>query len=332
MSLSRRDLLMAAPLAAAATSSTATAAPGPPASKPVRPSVICLFSKHLPTLPAKPLAQAVKSLGFTGIDLTVRPDGHVKPATVEKDLPPFIEAIRAEGLSVPLVTTVLLSADDPTARPILATSGKLGVPLFKPGYYKYEYKDVRQELRQAGAQLKGLAALSKQHKVQLGFHNHGDCLGGPIWDAVSIVDPLDPKWAGYYLDTRHVFAEGGQSAWKVATHLVGPRVKAVSVKDFHWRKGASGWEIAKVPLGEGHGRRGRRAGHPGPPQLQRPALPAPRIQDRRRPRRRPQSRRPRPRLPQEAARYGVRRRLNHVPLGRQDNATGDHPRWQEPHL
>jgi sugar phosphate isomerase/epimerase len=255
MTLTRRDLLLAPPLAAAAVSSQASAATGgsgtKPAGKPTRPGPICLFSKHLPTLQAKQLAQAVKSLGFTGVDLTVRPDGHVKPDTVARDLPPFIETIRAEGLAVPLVTTVLLSADDPTARPILATSGKLGVPLFKPGYYKYEYKDVRRELRQAGAQLKGLAALSKQHKVQLGFHNHGDCLGGPVWDAVSIVDPLDPKWTGYYLDTRHVFAEGGQSAWKAATHLVGPRVKAVSVKDFHWSKGAKGWEIAKVPLGQG---------------------------------------------------------------------------------
>ena len=235
----------------AAAAAPQTGAPTTPSARPMRPGPICLFSKHLPTLQGKDLARAIKGVGFTGVDLTVRPDGHVKPESVEKDLPPAIDAIRAEGLVVPLVTTVLLSADEPSARPILATAGKLQVPLFKPGYFKYAYKDVKRELQAAGASLRGLAALAKRSKVQLGFHNHGDCLGGPVWDAVSIVDPLDPRWAGYYFDTRHAFAEGGQSAWKVSTHLVGPRVKAVSVKDFHWEKTAKGWGIKKVPLGQG---------------------------------------------------------------------------------
>ena len=142
-------------------------------------------------------------------------------------MPPALEAIRAEGLAVPLVTTVLLSADDPTAKPILATAGKLGVPLFKPGYYKYEYKDVRRELRQAGAQLKGLAELAKQNQDPARLSQPRRLPGRPGLGRGQHRRGLDPRWAGYYLDTRHVFAEGGQSAWKVATHLVGPRVKAV---------------------------------------------------------------------------------------------------------
>jgi sugar phosphate isomerase/epimerase len=255
MSLARRDLLVAAPLLAAGARTAAAAgqtAPVRSPGKPVRPGPICLFSKHLPKMKPGALARAIKGLGFQAVDLTVRPgDGHVKPEAVASELPAAVEAIRAEGLSVPLVTTVLVSAEDPTARPILTTAGKLGVPLFKPGYWKYEYKDVRRELKQAGRALKGLSELARRSKVQLGFHNHGDCLGGPVWDGVSIVEGLDPQWAGYYFDTRHVFAEGGQSAWKVATHLVGPRVKAVSVKDFHWEKTAKGWGIKKVPLGQG---------------------------------------------------------------------------------
>ena len=249
MSLTRRDVLLAAGVAAAGPSAAASAASK---DKPGRPGPICLFSKHLPRMAPTDLAKAVKALGFGGVDLTVRPgDGHVKPETVERDLPPAIAAIREQGLVVPLITTTLVSASDPTARPILSSAGKLGVPLFKPGYWKYEYKDVRRELRQAGVALRALADLSKKSKVELGFHNHGDCLGGPVWDAASIVEGLDPRWAGYYFDTRHAFAEGGQSAWKVATHLVGPRVKAVSVKDFHWEKTNKGWTIKKVPLGQG---------------------------------------------------------------------------------
>jgi sugar phosphate isomerase/epimerase len=244
MTLGRRDLLLAAGVSAAAGSA-------PAAARAARPGPICLFSKHLPRMAPKDLARAVKGLGFAGVDLTVRPDGHVKPETVERDLPPAVNAIREEGLLVPLITTTLVSPADPTARPILAAAGKLGVPLFKPGYWKYAYEDVRRELRQAGADLRGLADIARRSKVELGFHNHGDCLGGPVWDAVSIIEKLDPRWVGYYFDTRHAFAEGGQSAWKVASHLVGPRVKAVSVKDFHWEKTSKGWGIKKVPLGQG---------------------------------------------------------------------------------
>jgi L-ribulose-5-phosphate 3-epimerase len=249
MTMHRRDVLLAPGVVAVGTKAIAAEAP----SKKVggKPGPICLFSKHLPKMKPGPMAKAVKGLGFGGIDLTVRPEGHVEPAVVEKELPPAIEAIRNEGLVVPLVTTELLDAKDPTARPILAAAGKLGVPLFKPGYYKYAYKDVGRELREAGASLRGLYEVARREKVQLGFHNHGDCLGGAIWDAVKIVDPLDARWAGYYFDTRHAFAEGGQSAWKLATHLVGPRVKAVSVKDFHWEKTGKGWTIRKVPLGQG---------------------------------------------------------------------------------
>jgi L-ribulose-5-phosphate 3-epimerase len=244
MTVQRRDVLLAPALAA-------LAGPGTAVARAARPGPICLFSKHLPKMAPGPLARAIKGLGFQGVDLTVRGGGHVNPAAVQTELPAAVEAIRAEGLTVPLITTELLEARDPTARPILAAAGKLGVPLFKPGYYKYAFKDIHRELRAAGASLRGLCDLGRRSRVQLGFHNHGDCLGGPVWDAARIVEPLDPAWAGYYFDTRHAFAEGGQSAWKVASHLVGPRVKAVSVKDFHWEKTSTGWQIRKVPLGQG---------------------------------------------------------------------------------
>jgi L-ribulose-5-phosphate 3-epimerase len=250
MNIGRRELLRAAPVAGAALVAASGRA-ARAAQAPVRPGPVVFFSKFLPKLGPRALAVAVKNAGYAGIDLTVRPGGHVLPEEVATKLPIAVEEIRGEGMALPLITTELLSASDPTAKPILATAGKLGVPLFKPGYFKYQYVDVRKELREAGAKLRALAQLGEACKIQLGFHNHGDCLGGPVWDAVQVIDPLNPRWAGYYLDTRHVFAEGGQSAWKAACHLVGPRVKAVSVKDFLWEKAADGWRIKKVPLGQG---------------------------------------------------------------------------------
>ena len=49
--------------------------------------------------------------------------GHVLPERAADDLPRAVEAAREEGLDVPMITTALTSADDPTARPILSTAG-----------------------------------------------------------------------------------------------------------------------------------------------------------------------------------------------------------------
>src|SRR5579864_7090170 len=102
--LSRRRLLQASFAAAMSTAATASSS--------FR-GDLCLFSKPVPQLNWNELAQAVKAAGFGGIDLTVRKRGHVNPERVKEDLPKAVEAIRAEGLKVPMITTELLSADDP---------------------------------------------------------------------------------------------------------------------------------------------------------------------------------------------------------------------------
>lgn len=61
---------------------------------------MCFFSKHLPRMDASHLGRALKALGFDGVDLTVRPGGHIDPMRVVEDLPPFVTALRNEGLTV----------------------------------------------------------------------------------------------------------------------------------------------------------------------------------------------------------------------------------------
>jgi len=212
---------------------------------------LCFFSKPLPEMDWRRLAQSVKRVGFDGIDLTVRQGGHVLPERAAEDLPKAVAIIREEGLDVPMITTALISADDPTARPILSTAGKLGITFFKAGYYLYDFIDVRKELQKAGEEFRGLVELAKQCGMQAGFHNHSEYIGAALWDIATFMEPLDPKWAGYYFDPRHAVAEGGAGAWKTATHLVSTRLKMVAVKDFYWEKTAKGWQDTNCPLREG---------------------------------------------------------------------------------
>lgn len=211
----------------------------------------CFFSKHLPMLEGAALADAVKGVGFDGVDLTVRPGGHVAPERARIDLPRALDAIRGRGIDVPMITTGLLSAEEPTARAILETAGKHGVRYFKPGYYRYALSDVRAEVAAVGRALAGLAQLGETCGVELGFHNHEGNVGASLWDIAPEIDKLPAKWAGYYFDARHAVVEGGRIGWKAATRLVAPRLKMIAVKDVFWEKGDRGWRLRDCPLGQG---------------------------------------------------------------------------------
>ena len=212
---------------------------------------LCLFSKPVPQMNWRELAQAAKAAGFGGIDLTVRKNGHVLPERVKEDLPKAVEAIRAEGLEVPMITTELLSADDPAAMPVLSTAGRLAIPFLKPGYYHYQFIDVRKELEEAGGRFRGLTKVAGGHGVQVGYHNHAGYIGAPIWDMARVIDTLDPKRVGYYFDLQHATGEGGIAGWKIGALLAMPRIKMLAVKDMYWKKSAAGWSATDCPLGQG---------------------------------------------------------------------------------
>lgn len=174
------------------------------------------------------------------------------PQRAAEDLPKAVAAIRAEGLEVPMITTELLSGEDPNAAPILSTAGKLSIPFLKPGYYHYKFVDVRKELEEAGNQFRGLVKLAENYGVQVGFHNHAGYIGCQTWDIARVMDTLDPKDAGYYYDLQNATEEGGVEGWRIAANLVMPRMKMMAVKDFYWKKTETkGWQPTNCPLGQG---------------------------------------------------------------------------------
>jgi sugar phosphate isomerase/epimerase len=212
---------------------------------------LCFFSKHLPRMNARELGRSLKALGFDGVDLAVRPGGHVDPKRVAIDLPAFVESIRHEGLAVPMITTELLSDADPVAQPTLETAARLKIPFYKTGYYRYRFVDPRKEREDAGRQLRGLADLSRRYGMRLGYHNHAGYIGGPVWDFAPFIESLDASAAGYYFDVRHAVVEGGDAGWRTAFDLVAPRLSMISLKDFFWEKNGTSWRQRHCPMGGG---------------------------------------------------------------------------------
>lgn len=243
----RRDF--ARGLALAGTAALARGQAGTPQNRPT----LCLFSKHLPKLNYRELAHTLKQMGFDGVDLTVRPEGHVLPARVAEDLPRAAETIRAEGLALAMITTDLTSASDPAARPTLGTAGRLGVPFFKLGYWKYSEKtSIDARLAEVRRDASGLVALGVEHGVVAGYHNHsGMNVGAAVWDIRAVIGEMDARAIGYYFDPCHATAEGGEGGWRIALRMALSRVKMVAIKDFYWEKSAGVWKMQMCPLGQG---------------------------------------------------------------------------------
>jgi sugar phosphate isomerase/epimerase len=244
--MTRRDLARAAGLAAAA----ALQAPAqPPRTTPT----ICLFSKHLAKIHYSALGGVLKDLGFAGCDLTVRPGGHVEPSLAAADLYRAIEAIRAEDVDVPMITTALVSAADPTAVGVLAISGRLKVPYFKLGYWHYRPSDrIEARIGEVRSAVTGLVAMGRAYGMAAGFHNHsGAYVGEAVWDTRAIIGDMDPRWIGYYFDPCHATAEGGEAGWNIAMRLALPRLKMAALKDFYWAKVNGQWTMRMCPIGEG---------------------------------------------------------------------------------
>ena len=253
--VSRREFLQVSSAGAlggaGALSAGSAAAARPAAHGPFR-GTLCLFSKSVPQLNWRELGQSTKRAGFGGVDLTVRPQGHVLPERAATDLPEAVAAIREAGLEVPMITTSLLSADDPTARAIISTASKLSIPYLKPGYYPYRYVDVLKEVDEAGRRFRTLVELASGHGIQVGYHNHPHYIGEAIWDMARVIEPLDPRWCGFYYDLCQATMEGGESGWRVSTNLVIPRLKMVAAKDFVWKKtGPHQWRPVTCPMGQG---------------------------------------------------------------------------------
>lgn len=213
---------------------------------------VYIFSKHLQFLDFKEMAEAAKQIGFAGVDLTLRPDGHVSPEKVEDDLPKAVEAMRASGLQVQMLTTSITSTEEPHTHKILKTAAKLGFKYYRTGWLKYpEDKSLPDALDMYEKQFKQLSKLNQQLGICGAYQNHaGNYVGAAIWDLYELLEDQSKEWLGVQYDVRHATVEGGYS-WHQDLRLIQPYIKTLVIKDFVWEKKNNRWEAQSVPLGEG---------------------------------------------------------------------------------
>jgi sugar phosphate isomerase/epimerase len=214
---------------------------------------ICAFSKLFQFLDYDQLSEVFAAAGLDGIDLTVRPGGHVEPERVKTDLPKAVAAARRNGLEVSMMVTAITDADNQLNQEVLKTAADLGVIYYRTGYLSYDYHwTIPENLDNARKILEKLAILNKKTAIHGAYQNHHQVpnIGNSVWDLWYILKDIDPEWVSCQYDIWHAVIEGF-SSWSDGLRLMSPYIKTRCIKDFSWidRNGKMAPEA--VPLGEG---------------------------------------------------------------------------------
>lgn len=213
---------------------------------------VSIFSKHLQFLGLAEMAQAVAEMGFDGVDLSVRPNGHVEPDRVGEQLPQAVEAFKKAGLSPLMMTCSVLDAENQTDRNVLETAAKSGFRYYRMNYFHYlKDKTMPESVDYYRQRVGQLAALNRKLGITGCYQNHaGNYMGASVWELFQLVRDVEKQDFGLQYDVRHAVVEGGLS-WTNGLKLVRDKISTLALKDFRWEKTDGKWKVTDCPIGEG---------------------------------------------------------------------------------
>ena len=213
---------------------------------------VFLFSKHLQFLNYADMAEVTAEHGFEGLDLTVRPTGHVEPERAQDDLPRAAEAMKSNGLKLDMLVSRVTNVDDTVGIQSLKTASALGFKSYRMGYYKPDASGtLRENLSRIRSHMTELAAFNKKYGLHGAYQNHaGQHMGSFVTDLADLLDGLDPRWSGSQYDIRHATVDAGAS-WPLGLRYLKDHIKTIAIKDFIWAQVGGQWKVINVPLGEG---------------------------------------------------------------------------------
>ena len=211
-----------------------------------------IFSKHLQFLNWKEASKAAKEIGFNGLDLTVRPKGHILPENVKKDLPKAIKQMNKAGLSCEMITTAIGDASNHLDKMVIQTAGAEGVKFYRSNWFKFKKdRSLEASLEHYKEKVRELGELNSENKIIGCYQNHsGTKVGASFWEVKEILKSVNPAFFGAQYDIRHAVAEGGNS-WSNGVKLLKDHIKTIVLKDFVWGQVDGKWKIINVPIGQG---------------------------------------------------------------------------------
>lgn len=279
------DVTLAQPAQAPAV--PAPAAGAPPAAQatappPARKLIMDCYTRNLHWIrDHDQLAEAAVEMTCGGVQPTVQNyPGHIDPAKVAAELPPFVKTMQKHGLRVKQIRGGnQTTADAPNLEAMVGAMGQLGVTHYWCGNDNYDFtKPILPQLDAIKKKVEGFVRLNQKHGTTLMYHTRAgaNSVGSVVWDLLYVLKDFDPKFVGLHWDTGHM-SHHGSNMWELLMRSAGPYVVAMSWKDRTWEQrlgflGEGGpYPGPTPPAGSaaepagGRGGRGR-GGAPGTPQ------------------------------------------------------------------
>ncbi|MEZ6072223.1 MAG: TIM barrel protein [Pirellulales bacterium] len=218
-----------------------------------------LFTDNLSDISILEACRGARQAGFDGLDLTLRPGGHVLPKDAEMGLAEARRTADAEEMTIPMISTAIVDDDSPFAEDIFAAAAHYGVRRVKLGYWPYEsFGTLRQQVDTTKAKLARVVKLAAKYHVLPCVHCHSGpfvASGGQM--LYLVLEDFGPDEVGAYVDPMHMTIEGGRSVWEMGLDLLAPWVALAGFKNFRWlpderdETGQQRFRWEYVPLADG---------------------------------------------------------------------------------
>jgi len=198
---------------------------------------VCIFTEHFQSLPIPEVCRVFQRIGVDGLDLTVRPGGHIKPEDAKTELPKAAQAARDVGLEIMMLTTDITTADR-HAEEILATCNNLGIDRIKLGYYSPgTFGSLAGEMSDVRRRLDDVVKLAAKHGVRPCVHVHsGETIPSNGFLLHQLIRDIPPDRIGAFLDSYHMTMTGAAGGWRQAIDLLTPWISLVALKNFRWER------------------------------------------------------------------------------------------------
>ncbi|MEO2047891.1 MAG: TIM barrel protein [Pirellulales bacterium] len=221
---------------------------------------VCIYTEQFQSLPIAKVCEVFQHIGVDGLDLTVRPGGHIEPKNARAELPAAVKAARDHGLDIMMLTTGI-NAPNKTAEGVLAACQDSGIDRIKLGYFgvpSQSFGKLAKLMDEVRRKLVAVAELAAKYEVKPCIHIHsGDTMPSNGFMVYDLIRDMPTDRIGAYLDSHHMTVTGGAGGWRQAIDLLTPWISLVALKNSQWRPverdntGQQRWRIEYCRLEDG---------------------------------------------------------------------------------
>jgi sugar phosphate isomerase/epimerase len=198
---------------------------------------VAVYTEQFQSLPIVDVCQVFQQMAVDGLDVTVRPGGHIEPQDTKTELPKAARIASDHGLEIMMLTTSITDADR-NAEDILATCQQLGIDRIKLGYYPAgEFGRLTKRLDEVRHQLDDVVKLAAKYEVRPCVHVHsGATVPSNGFMLYELIRNMPSDKIGAYLDSYHMTMTGAAGGWRQAIDLLSPWISLVALKNFQWER------------------------------------------------------------------------------------------------